>query len=81
MPDGAAAARTVGMSTLTEDPPVQIDPPVQVEITAADWRHDRARREWMLIGLVLTGLVALLARRAGRRRYAAGQKMPFEVTG
>ena len=36
-------------------------PPVHVEITAADWRHDRARREWMMIGLVLSVLVALLA--------------------
>jgi uncharacterized cupredoxin-like copper-binding protein len=55
MPDGAAVASMVGMSTLTEDPPIQ------VEIAAADWRRDRARREWMLLALVLTGLVALLA--------------------
>ncbi len=60
MPDGAGVASMVGMPTLIEDPPVQVDP-VHVEITAADWRRDRARREWMLLGLVLTALVALLA--------------------
>lgn len=43
------------MSTLTEDPPVQ------VEIAAEDWRRDRARREWMLIGLALSCLVTLMA--------------------
>jgi nitrite reductase (NO-forming) len=44
-----------GMSTFTEEPPVQ------VEITAEEWRHDRARREWLTIGLALAVLVAFLA--------------------
>ena len=63
------------MPTLTPDPaprePDFVDyegaegldeaPGGRVEITAADWRRDRARREWMGIGLVILGLVALLA--------------------
>ena len=72
MPDRAAASSMVDMSTLAPDParnPVDYEaaegldqaPPVHVEITAEDWRRDRARHEWMLIGLVLTGLVALFA--------------------
>jgi hypothetical protein len=55
MPPDALAPRRVDMSTLTEDPPVQ------VEIAAEDWRRDRARREWMLIGLALSCLVTLMA--------------------
>jgi len=42
------------MSTFTPEPPVQ------VEITADEWRHDRARREWLMIGLALSLLVAFL---------------------
>jgi nitrite reductase (NO-forming) len=45
----------VNMPQLTEDPPVH------VEITASDWKRDRARREWLGIGLVLAVLVAFLA--------------------
>ncbi len=48
------------MPTLTEDPPVQ-DPPVHVEITASEFRHDRARREWLMIGLALSVLITLMA--------------------
>ncbi len=52
---GAPPSSMVDMPTLTEDPPVQ------VEITAEDWQRDRARREWLGIGLVLAVLVAFLA--------------------
>jgi len=55
MSSGAPASSMVDMPTLTEDPPVQ------VEITAEDWQRDRARREWLGIGLVLAVLVAFLA--------------------
>jgi uncharacterized cupredoxin-like copper-binding protein len=37
------------------------EPPVQVWITAAEFRHDRARREWLMVGLGLSCLVAVLA--------------------
>jgi hypothetical protein len=36
-------------------------PPVQIEITAAEFRHDRARREWLMIGLALSVLVTIMA--------------------
>jgi hypothetical protein len=36
-------------------------PAVLVEITAADLRRDRARREWLMVGLGLSGLVTVLA--------------------
>jgi FtsP/CotA-like multicopper oxidase with cupredoxin domain len=65
----------MGMPTLPRDPeqhpvpPVDYEsaegldrePPVHVDITAEDYRHDRARREWMTIGFGLAVLVALLA--------------------
>ena len=35
-------------------------PPVHVEITAAEFRHDRARREWLMIGLALSVLVTVM---------------------
>jgi FtsP/CotA-like multicopper oxidase with cupredoxin domain len=50
----------VTVPTLTEDPPAET-PPVHVEITAAEFRHDRARREWLTIGLALSVLVTLMA--------------------
>jgi uncharacterized cupredoxin-like copper-binding protein len=46
--------------------------PVHIEITAADWRRDRARREWMMIGLVLLGLTAILAVAAAVFAFATG---------
>ena len=63
------------MPTLTPDPeqhptaPVDYEaaegldqaPAVLVEITAADWRRDRARREWLMVGVGLSVLVAVLA--------------------
>jgi nitrite reductase (NO-forming) len=36
-------------------------PPVHLEMTAADWGRDRARREWMIIGLALCCLVTVMA--------------------
>jgi FtsP/CotA-like multicopper oxidase with cupredoxin domain len=48
------------MPALTEDPPAET-PPVHVEMTAAELRHDRARREWLMIGLALSVLVTLMA--------------------
>ena len=52
-----------------EPPPVDYEvaegldeaPPVQIEITAAEFRHDRARREWLMIGLALSVLVTVMA--------------------
>ena len=63
------------MPTNTPDPapdePLPVDyeaaegldqsPPVHFEITAAEFRHDRARREWLMIGLALSVLVTVLA--------------------
>ena len=51
------------------NPPVDYDaaegldqsPPVHVEITAAEFRRDRARREWLMIGLALSVLVTVMA--------------------
>ena len=37
------------------------EPAVHVDISAADWRRDRARREWMMIGLALSCLITLMA--------------------
>ena len=34
---------------------------MHVEITAAEFRHDRARREWLMIGLGLSVLVTVMA--------------------
>jgi uncharacterized cupredoxin-like copper-binding protein len=58
-------------STPTPHDPVPVDyeaaegldqaPPVQIEITAAEFRHDRARREWLMIGLALSVLVTIMA--------------------
>jgi FtsP/CotA-like multicopper oxidase with cupredoxin domain len=36
-------------------------PAVHVEITAADFRRDRARREWLLVGLGLSVLITFLS--------------------
>ena len=36
-------------------------PPVHVEITAAEFRRDRARREWLMIGLALSVLITVMA--------------------
>ena len=55
MPSARFAPSMVDMPTLTEDPPVQ------VEISAEDWRRDRVRREWLGIALILSVLVAFLA--------------------
>jgi hypothetical protein len=33
----------------------------QIEITAAESRHDRARREWLMIGLALSVLITVMA--------------------
>src|SRR5687768_8416355 len=63
------------MPTFTPDPEQRPTPPVDyeaaegldqapavlVEITAADWRRDRARREWLMVGVGLSVLVAVLA--------------------
>ena len=57
----------VTMPTLIEDPPVQ-EAPVHVEITASEFRHDRARREWLMIGFGLSVLVALPGTRDRRVR-------------
>src|SRR5687767_13884799 len=63
------------MPTLTPDPEQHPTPPVDyeaaegldqapavlVEITAADWRRDRAWRDWLMVGVGLSCLVAVLA--------------------
>ena len=58
------------MSTPTRDPQTSADyeslegldaPGVHVDISAEDWRRDRARREWMMIGLALACLITLMA--------------------
>ena len=54
------------MSTPTRDPATPApyeslegldEPAVHVDISAEDWRRDRARREWMMIGLALSCLI------------------------
>jgi nitrite reductase (NO-forming) len=58
------------MSTPTRDPDTPSsyeslegldEPAVHVDISAEDWRRDRARREWMMIGLALSCLITLMA--------------------
>ena len=54
---------------------------MHVEITAAEFRHDRARREWLMVGLGLSVLVTLLAvmrdrLRRGRRRASRLRRPP-----
>ena len=58
------------MSTPTRDPETAARdesledlqaPAVHVDISAQDWRRDRARREWMMIGLALSCLITLMA--------------------
>ena len=58
------------MSTPTRDPETSADyealegldaPGVHVDISAEDGRRDRARREWMMIGLALARLITLMA--------------------
>jgi FtsP/CotA-like multicopper oxidase with cupredoxin domain len=66
-----AARMDVMPSTPAPHEPVPVDyevaegldqaPPVQIEITAAEFRHDRARREWLMIGLALSVLVTIMA--------------------
>ena len=46
---------------LTNTPDRRSTAPVHVEITAAEFRHDRARREWLMIGLALSVLVTVMA--------------------
>ncbi len=77
MPDGAAAASMVGMSTLTPDPARH--EPVDYSTFLAKGGDLAGGASETVSADLKPGKYELICHMAGH--YAAGQTMPFEVTG